>query len=402
MPDPEIPPPSPFDDPAPSPPPAPEPPPFPPKADPPQAGKPPSNKKSKLPSNFTRTFLLGIIVVAMTVAGASVAYLLVKQSKAKSSSSPSAMKLEQDYSDLKKKYDDLETDRNNVLSQTRTLLQEKAQWQGVEEQLENLKKTNKVFMAQKEKLLAENQKLKAEIASVMQNFDGLKQSYQDLLTKQEEADKENIALRDLLTKQVQATPEYQVLDRESKRLREENEKFGQTINLMEGKLKLALDRIKKDQERELSMLRQVRGQKDLLEGVRGQNEMLTKMNAELNELVNQAPSRIKDMAAQNQILVKETAEMHYNMGVFFTENKQFEQAEREYLRALEFDPNNLKVHYNLGYLYAEDMDKHDKAMFHLEKYLQIDPNSKESETIRSYIATRQAWNAGAPSSGKKR
>jgi len=399
MPDPEIPPQSPFDDPAPSPPPSPEPPPF--KSAAPSSAPSPAPKK-KLPSNFTRTFLLGIIVVALSVAGASVVYLLLKQNKAQGPNNPTSVKLEQDYTDLKKKYDELENDRNNVLSQTRTLLQEKAQWQGVEEQLENLKKTNKVFMAQKEKLLSENQKLKAEITSVMQNFDGLKQSYQDLLTKQEEADKENIALRDLLTKQVQAAPEYQLLDRESKRLREENEKFGQTINLMEGKLKLALDRIKKDQERELSMLRQVRGQKDLLEGVRGQNEMLTKMNAELNELVNQAPGRIKDMAAQNQILVKETAEMHYNMGVFFTDNKQFPQAEREYLRALEFDPNNLKVHYNLGYLYAEDMDKHDKAMFHLEKYLQIDPNSKESETIRSYIATRQAWNAGAPSSGKKR
>ena len=390
MPDPEIP--SPFDD----------PPPFPPKADPPPAGKPPSAPKPKPHSNFTRNFLLGIIVLAMTVAGTSAAYLLIKQNKSKSSNDPSSLKLEQDYTDLKKKYEELETDRNNVLTQTRTLLQEKAQWQGVEEQLENLKNTNKVFMAQKEKLLAENQKLKAEVASVLQNFDGLKQSYQDLLTKQEEADKENISLRDLLTKQVQATPEYQLLDRESKRLREENEKFGQTINLMEGKLKLALDRIKKDQERELSMLRQVRGQKDLLEGIRAQNVMLTKTNMELNELINSTPGHIKDMAAQNQTLVKETAEMHYNMGVFFTENKKFEQAEREYLRALEFDPNNLKVHYNLGYLYAEDMDRHDKAMFHLEKYLQIDPNSKESEAIRSYIATRQTWNAGAPSSGKKR
>ncbi len=397
MPDPEIPSQSPFDDPLP--PPAPEPSPF--KTAAPST-PPPSTTKPKPPSNFTRNFLLGVIVLAMTVAGASAVYLLVKQTKNKPSNDPSTLKLEQDFTDLKKKYEELETDRNNVLTQTRTLLQEKAQWQGVEEQLENLKKTNKAFMAQKDKLLDENRKLKEEVASVLQNFDGLKQSYQDLLTKQEEAEKENISLRNLLTKQVQATPEYQLLDRESKRLREENEKFGQTINLMEGKLKLALDRIKKDQERELSMLRQVRGQKDLLEGIRAQNAMLTKTNMELNELVNSTPGRIKDMAAQNQTLVKETAEMHYNMGVFFTENKKFEQAEREYLRALEFDPNNLKVNFNLGYLYAEDMEKHDKAMFYLEKYLQIDPNSKESESIRSYIATRQAWNAGAPSSGKKR
>ena len=264
-----------------------------------------------------------------------------------------------------------------------------------------MKKTNKVFMAQKEKLLLENQKLKAEVTSVMQSFDGLKQSYQDLLTKQEEAEKENASLRDLLTKQVQATPEYQLLDRESKRLAEENEKLGQTINLMEGKLKLALDRIKKDQERELSMIRQIRSQKQMLDALRAQNEALSKANVQLNELINQAPGRIKDMAAQNQTLLRETAEMHYNMAVFFTENKQFTQAEREYLRALDFDPNNIKVHYNLGYLYAEEMENHDKAMYHLEKYLQIAPNSKESEAIRTYIATRQVWNT-APSAGGRR
>ena len=396
MSDPEVPPTSPFDD----PPPSAEPSPFSkgPEAAPPP---PPFEKPKKGRSNIARNFLLGVIVLSLTIAGTALIYLVMKQKPAKTPSAESSQKLEQDYAELKKKYEEIETDRNNVLSQTRALLQEKAQWQGTSEQLENLKKTNKVFMAQKEKLLAENQKLKAEVTQVMQSFDGLKQSYQDLLTKQEEAEKENAQLRDLLTKQVQAAPEYQLLDRESKRLREENERFGQTLNLMEGKLKLALDRIKKDQERELSMLRQVRGQKDILDEIRSQNEVLTKTNMELNDLINQAPGRIKDMAAQNATLLKETAEMHYNMGVFFTENKKFENAEREYTRALDFDPNNLKVHYNLGYLYAEDLDKHDKAMFHLEKYLQIDPNSKESETIRSYIATRQAWNAGA-SSGKKR
>lgn len=392
MPDPESPPPSPEE---------PQPPLFPPRPAS-QARKGASAPGGKLPPNFTKNFLLGVIVLALTIAGTSLIYILLKQKggQTKALSGGNAQKLQQDYDDLRKKFNELETDRNNVLSQTRTLLQEKAQWQGVQEQLENLKKTNKAFAAQKEKLLSENQRLKAEAAEILQSFEGLKQSYQDLLAKQEEAQKENAQLRDLLTKQVQATPEYQLLDREAKRLREENEKLGQTINLMEGKLRLALDRIKKDQEREISMLRQVRGQKQMLDEVRAQNEALTKTNQELNGLIKQAPGRIKDMAAQNRSLLKETAEMHYNMGVFFTQNKQFPQAEREYVRALDFDPNNLKVHYNLGYLYAEDLDRHDKAMFHLEKYLQIDPNSKESESIRSYIATRQTWNGGA-ATGKK-
>lgn len=372
---------------------------------------PPPPPKSAIPpvapprrsASLSRAILMGVLVVAMTVAGTAIVYLLVRQQKAQTNQAVagSLQKLEQDYAELKRKYDDLETDRNNVLTQTKNLLQEKAKWTEMEEQVENLKKANKQFMAQKEKLLEENQRLKNEVEGIIQNFDGLKASYQEMLEKQDAADKENASLRDLLTKQVQGTPEYQLLDRESKRLRDENLKLGQIITLTEEKLKKALDRIKKDQIRELSLLRQVRGQKQMLDEIRAQNEVLSKTNRQLNDLINQAPTRIRDMAAQNQQLMKETAEMHYNMGVFFTENKQFSQAEREYLRALDFDPNNLKVHYNLGYLYSEELSKHDKAMFHLEKYLQINPNSKESESIRAYIATRQAWNGGA-SSGKKR
>ncbi len=389
---------SPFDDPAPTPPPPP------PSQSPFQsASQTKSPEPPKRPSSFTRTFLMGVIVLAMTVAGMSAIYLILKQwKKSGKDTSAKTQKLEQDYEELKKKYSDLETDRNNILSQTKNLLQEKAKWSEMEEQLENLRKTNKVFMQQKEKLLNENQRLKGEMSSVLQSFEGLKESYQELLTKQEATDKENATLRDLLTKQVQAAPEYQLLDREAKRLREENEKLGEVISSMESKIKKALDRIKKDQQREMSMIHQIQNQKQMFDAIRSQNEALSKSNQELNDLINQAPGRIKDMASQNQALLKETAEMHYNMAVFFTENKQFTQAEREYLRALDFDPNNLKVHYNLGYLYAEELEKHDKAIYHLEKYLQIDPNSKESEAIRSYIATRQIWNLGSNNTGKKR
>jgi len=370
---------------------------------PPSAAETPPPIKPRRSPSLTRSFLMGVIVLAMTVAGTSVIYLLMKQGgKSHKALAERSQKLEEEYAQLKKKYDDLELDRNNVLSQTRNLLQEKAKWTEMEDQFENLKNTNRVFMQQKEALLSENQKLKGEMASILQNFDGLKESYKELLAKQEAADKENASLRDLLTKQVQAAPEYQLLDRESKRLREENEKLGQVITSMESKLRLALDRIKKDQERELSMIRQIRSQKQMLDAIRAQNTALSKANKDLNELINQAPGRIKDMAAQNQTLLRETAEMHYNLAVFFTDNKQFPQAEREYLRALDFDPNNVKVHYNLGYLYAEDLENHDKATYHLEKYLQIAPNSKESEAIRSYITTRQAWDATGAVGGRKR
>jgi tetratricopeptide (TPR) repeat protein len=358
---------------------------------------------SPMPSGLSRNILIGLMVTALSVGGASAVYVVIKAKPDLFRPRPTAdyQKLEKENQDLKKKYEELELDRNNVLSQTKNLLQEKAQWSEMEVQLENLKKANKSFMAQKDKLLQDNERLKAEVAAVIQNFDALKQSYQEMLEKQDAIDKENTSLRTLLTQQVQSSPEFQVLDREAKRLREDNAQLGETISVMESKLRKALERIKKDQTREMSMIIQIRGQKQLLDEIQLQNTTLSKTNTELNELINQAPEKIRLMAAQNKSLLKETAEMHYNMAVFFTQGQKYKEAEREYVRALEFDPNNLKIHYNLGYLYAEEMDKHDKAMYHLEKYLQIDPNSKESEAIRSYIATHQTLNGGGLSRGKK-
>ena len=352
--------------------------------------------------SLNRNILLGVMVVSLTVAGTSGVYLLVHQKSVLQNKTVAveSKKAEKDYVELKKKYDDLETDRNNVLAQTKNLLEEKAKWSQTEDQLESLRKTNRLFMTQKDKILSDNQKLKTDMAAILENFDSLKESYQELQAKQEAVEKEDASLRDLLTKQVQSTPEYQVLDREAKRLREENVKLGETINMLDARIKKALDRINKDQQREVSMVRQVQEQKRMLDTLRSQNTALGKGNQELNEVLTQAPDKIRDMAAQNTALVKETAEMHYNMGVFFTNNKEFERAEKEYIRALDFDPNNLKVHYNLGYLYAEDLNKQDKAVFHLEKYLQIDPNAKESEAVRSYITTLDVWNKGL--SPKKR
>ncbi len=360
---------------------------------------------SRFSTPMGRNILAGIVVVSLATAGTAATYLLVKHngglSGGKSAPSGEMQKLQNDYAELKKKYEDLEVDRNNVLSQTKNLLQEKAKWDEMSVQLENLKKTNRVFMEQKEKLLNDNVRLKSEIAEFLQSFESLKESYQELLAKQETAEKENADLRRLLTEQVENTPQFQTLDREAKRLREENQKLGETINLLEERIKKALDRIKKDQIREVSLVRQVHEQKASLDQLRSQNGSLAQGNKDLNLIINQTPERVKDIAAQNQQLLKETAEMHYNMGVFFTDNKQYPQAEKEYLRALDFDPNNLKVHYNLGYLYAEDLDKQDKAVMHLEKFLQLDPDAKESEAIRAYIAERQVWN-GTGATGRKR
>ena len=42
------------------------------------------------------------------------------------------------------------------------------------------------------------------------------------------------------------------------------------------------------------------------------------------------------------------------------------------------------------------MDKHDEAMAHFEKYLELNPSGKESESVRSYLMVRNAYGDVSP------
>ena len=118
---------------------------------------------------------------------------------------------------------------------------------------------------------------------------------------------------------------------------------------------------------------------------------LLETNKQLKTMVEDTPNRFRDMASENKRLVKETSDMHYNLGVFYVNKRDYPMAIKEFQRALEINPNNAKAHYNLGYLYSEQLEQHDQAMAHFKRYLEIDPHSKESEVVRSYMLVRQVY-----------
>src|SRR5262245_44345567 len=64
-------------------------------------------------------------------------------------------KLRAETEEFKKKYEEIELDRNNILEKTRTLLEEKGKWTEAADELDALRKTNSVITGQKDKLLAE-------------------------------------------------------------------------------------------------------------------------------------------------------------------------------------------------------------------------------------------------------
>ena len=70
---------------------------------------------------------------------------------------------------------------------------------------------------------------------------------------------------------------------------------------------------------------------------------------------------------------------HEIWGMVYEAEDQHQQAEEEYLAAIDLDPNNLDVYYQLASLY-EKTGQEEKAFEMLEKLLVLDPNHKEAKT----------------------
>ena len=98
------------------------------------------------------------------------------------------------------------------------------------------------------------------------------------------------------------------------------------------------------------------------------------------------------MARENKILIKQTALMHYNLGVFYSENKQHSRAVVEFERAIELNPGDAHSYYNLGYIYAEFLHDRPRAIENFRQFLRLAKGSdKDVDWVKKYILTWQTW-----------
>jgi tetratricopeptide (TPR) repeat protein len=89
--------------------------------------------------------------------------------------------------------------------------------------------------------------------------------------------------------------------------------------------------------------------------------------------------------------------MHYNLGVFYTKNKEYSRAIAEFEKALELNPDDPAAHYNLGFIYAEYLVNRPKAIQHFRKYLSIvKTEDKDVDWVKKYILTWQTWEGKKP------
>jgi tetratricopeptide (TPR) repeat protein len=84
---------------------------------------------------------------------------------------------------------------------------------------------------------------------------------------------------------------------------------------------------------------------------------------------------------------REKKDMHYNTGCVFRAGKMFEKAEGEFLKALEIDPEDAAIHYNLGILYEEDLKNTKKARTHYERFLKLAPDDPDAPKVQEWVTS---------------
>jgi tetratricopeptide (TPR) repeat protein len=106
--------------------------------------------------------------------------------------------------------------------------------------------------------------------------------------------------------------------------------------------------------------------------------------AETKEEVARLKGLIKKILDTNR---RERLAMHYNMGCAFRAGKDFKRAEIEFTRAIELDPNDPGVHYNMAILYDDDLKDRKKAQLHYEKFLELAPDDKDAAKVREWLSS---------------
>lgn len=281
-----------------------------------------------------------------------------------------------DCAQFKKEHEALLNDYNNVLSQIKALLPYKEKAKDLEDSFRQFDIVKEQLAKEKEEVLKQNEELKEKIMSLDQNVVKLGKESDDYKKSFEKATVENIIGEDTKKK---------IAD-----LGKEKDAFYQKAGDLEARIKVMENASLKEQAQTEFYKRQLAEVKDKYESVKKQNRVLEKK-------LEDTPGKFAELARENKILIKRTSMMHYNLGVFYTQNKEFERAVSEFEKAVELNPEDSSSHFNLGYIYAEHLLNRQRAVMHFKQYLKLaKKDDKDVDWAKRYILTWQTWEGNVP------
>lgn len=281
-----------------------------------------------------------------------------------------------EYEKLKKEHEALLIDYQNVLAQAKTLLEYKNKARDMEDFTRQGAVEKESLIKEKEEALAQAAELKDKVHQLDESIVKLTQERDEYKNSFEKASVGNIIGEETKKK-------IAGLEKQGASLSQENKDLENKIKAME---KVAL---KREAEAELS-------EKQISEA-RAKYDEARKQNRVLERKIDEEPKQFAELARENKVLIKRTATMHYNLGVFYTENKEFERAVAEFEKAVELNPEDSASYFNLGYIYAEQLTNRPKAVGYFKQYLKLAKrDDKDVDWVKRYILTWQTWEGKVP------
>ncbi len=110
-----------------------------------------------------------------------------------------------------------------------------------------------------------------------------------------------------------------------------------------------------------------------------------------------AVERTREGAAEKEVALRAELEqaiattrrdrvtLAYNLGCVYKVNRQYDRAEREFLRALQFAPDDAASHFNLGILYDDHLEDRAKARKHYERFLELAPDDPDVPRVIQWL-----------------
>ena len=300
------------------------------------------------------------------------------------------------YATLQKEYDAVIADRDNVLFQAKFLLSQKEKVREAEASFERMKKEGEALEKEKIESEGKNLKLQEEIA-------GLENKIEELISEKGRAINEKKQLEDLIARERDKNPILKLEDEKAK-LRDELALANAGIKQVKSDLKQSQAQLSKLNSEIIKSKQELSASKEQAEESRQKRESLSRDYAQalnknriLEEKVVQTPKKFAEIARQNKALIKQASNMHYNLGVFYTKNKEYSRAVAEFEEAVKLRPDDAYSHFNLGYIYAEYLVNRPKAIEHFRHYLRVArKEDKDMDWVKKYIITWQAWGGKEP------
>ena len=106
-------------------------------------------------------------------------------------------------------------------------------------------------------------------------------------------------------------------------------------------------------------------------------------------------AKLKDIVKKiYEVNRKEKLNLYYNLGCVYRAARQYDKAELTFLKALELDPNDAGVAYNLAILYDDNLKDKAKAKTYYQKFLELAPNDPDAGRVSEWLRAMGDETAG--------